>query len=343
MVAEAGDATRKATIRVTYAEDGTNYSAPIDYVIQQRQLFPVKYVVDDNGTPNDTGDDETYEYLIEYEEEYLHNFDADDSYGQTEYNGMPWGLNGLQLSSQHAAAYVRESSGLGALLNTIINWIINNDLYKYDFYLKRDSPHSSSYINPDRNGLYFTEFIIESVKSLEEELDLGQQPRSAVEYCYNRNKRNADGSVANVNWYLPAIDEIEEIVMSEYADGQKTYQRFLDFQGQYYWSSMTAYERNKIDYYVWPYGTTGEFYKDDLDRARATKVVYSGGYSNVSSGVVNGKYTGVLNIRDLSPTDSPASSATSEGYWKYGEDDSFYEDGNHLRSKKNRVRCVRKR
>lgn len=342
LVAEAGDATRKATIRVSVAEDGTNYGTPIDYVIQQRQLFPVKYVVDDNGTPNDTADDETYEYLIEYEEEYLHNFDADDAYGQTEYNGMPWGLNGIQLSSQHAAAYVRESSGLGGAFNTIINWIINNDLYKYDFYLERDSPHSSAYVNPDRNGLYFTEFIIESVKSDEEELDLSQQPRSAVEYCYNRNKRNADGSVANVNWYLPAIDEIEEIVMSEYADGQKTYQRFIDFQGQYYWSSMPTYERNSISYSYIFYSTSGEFYKDDLDRARATKVVYSGGYSNVNSGVVAGKYTGVLNIRDLSPTDSPASSATSEGYWEYGEDDSFYEDGNHLRTKKNRVRCVRK-
>lgn len=351
LVAEAGDAIRKATIRVTVAEDGTNYGAPIDYVIQQRQLFPVTY-----------GDNT---YLIEYEEEYLHNFDADDSYGQTDFEGMQWGLNGVQLSNIHAAAYVKKGSGLiGSFFNTVINWLIDNDLYKYDFYLKRDSGMpDGSYINDDRNGYNFCINIIQAVNGSNgvntdpddniDILHLAQIPESAVEYCYNKNKRNAEGHVVwqntdgtynqtQLNWYLPAIDEIEEIVMSNYGNNEKTYMRFLDFQGKYYWSSMPAYERNYISYSYIGYNTNGEFYKDDLDRARSTKVVYSGGYSNVDSGVFTGKYSGVLNIRDLSPTSNPASSANSEGYWIYGEDESFYQDGNDPRLQYNRVRCVRR-
>lgn len=351
LVAEAGDAIRKATIRVTVAEDGTNYGTPIDYVIQQRQLFPVTY-----------GDNT---YLIEYEEEYLHNFDADDSYGQTDFEGMQWGLDGVQLSNVHAAAYVKKGSGfVGSIFNTVINWLINNDLYKYDFYLKRDTGlPDGSYINDDRNGYNFCINIIQTVNGsngvntdADDNIDilhLAQIPKSAVEYCYNKNKRNAEGHVVwqntdgtynqtQLNWYLPAIDEIEEIVMSNYGNNEKTYMRFIDFQGKYYWSSMPAYERNYISYSYFGYNTDGEFYKDDLDRARSTKVVYSGGYSNVASGVFPGKYSGVLNIRDLSPTNNPASSANSEGYWNYDEDESFYQDGNDARSQYNRVRCVRK-
>ena len=39
------------------------------------------------------------------------------------------------------------------------------------------------------------------------------QPQSAVEYCGNKNKRNSDGTIDydNMTWYLPAIDEIEDI------------------------------------------------------------------------------------------------------------------------------------
>ena len=277
---------------------------------------------------------------------------------------MPWGLDGVQLSHQHAAAYVKSGSGLvSSIFNSIINYLINNDLYKYDFYLERDNAHSDAETNPSRYGYYFCTNIIQTVNGYggvnnnpNDDIDilhLGQDPESAIEYCFNKNKRNQDGYViwaksdgtydqSHYNWYLPAIDEIEEIVMSEYSSGEKTYIRFLDFQGKYYWSSMPSYERNYIDYSYWFYSTDGEFFKDDLDRARATKIVYSSTYSNVDSGVNIGKYTGVLNIRSTNPTDKPASNSESEGYWLYGEDPSFYQDGNDLRAQKNRVRCIRK-
>ena len=82
---------------------------------------------------------------------------------------------------------------------------------------------------------------------------LASEPLSAVEYCYNKNKRNAKGEVMfkesdgtwnidNFKWYLPAIDEIEDIVMSKYQgpDNQQheTFIRFLDFQNKYYYQYM---------------------------------------------------------------------------------------------------------
>ena len=301
LVAEAADATRKATIRVSVAEDGINYGTPIDYVIQQRQLFPVTFV-DDNGTPNNTADDKTYKYLIEYEEEYLHNFDADDSYGQTDFEGMQWGLPNIQLSYDHSAIS----------FDQILADIFTSDRKaNYDYYVEEHDSDASGTMH-NRVGFDFCSEIIQVVNGQGNHdtdasnnidvLHLGQDPESAIEYCYNKNKRNANGQVAtsanadNMKWYLPAIDQIEDIVMSEYGDdGQKTYTRFLDFQDKYYWSCQPSYIRN----YAWYNGTItqffgavhGAYYIDDTQYARATSVSYSSGtYKNSPSGVVSNTY-----------------------------------------------------
>ena len=71
------------------------------------------------------------------------------------------------------------------------------------------------------------------------QLTLAQKPKSAIEYGYNKNKRDADGNVilnGETGWYLPAIDEAEEIMMSQYTAEGKTYYsyaRFSDFQDGY--------------------------------------------------------------------------------------------------------------
>jgi hypothetical protein len=284
---------------------------------------------------------------------------------------MQWGLDNVQLSSKYGSAYIYSGgSGLGGILDRIIDALADNDVFKYDFYLARDNASSSAHTNPSYYGYYFCTNIIQAVNGYignnEDETDdinilnLGQAPRSAIEYCYNKNKRNANGQVAtasdanSMTWYLPAIDEIEEIMMSEYGNREKTYMRFLDFQGKYYWSSMPAYERNKIDYYIWPYSTTGEFYVDDLDRARSTRVLYSAGtYSTAYSGVEeknasgNTNYTNTLYIRKmngLSPriVFTPTTVRDREGLYYEGENAYFFQDGNDARSQYNRVRCVRK-
>ena len=62
---------------------------------------------------------------------------------------------------------------------------------------------------------------------------LNDDAESAVEYCYNKNKRNSsDGKVPNeFQWYLPATDEIEHIVSGGFGE-------FEVFQNKFYWSSQ---------------------------------------------------------------------------------------------------------
>ena len=358
LVSEAGDAVRTATIRVSVAEDGTNYGAPIDYVIQQRQLFPVTFV-DDNGTPNNKADDKTYEYLIEYEEEYLHNFDADDSYGQTDFEGMQWGLPNIQLSYDHSAISFNQ---------ILADTFTSERKANYDYYVEEHDSDASGTMH-NRVGFDFCSEIIQVVNGQGNHdtddnnnidvLHLGQDPKSAIEYCYNKNKRNANGQVTtsananNMKWYLPAIDQIEDIVMSEYGDGQKTYTRFLDFQDKYYWSCQPSYIRN----YAWYSGTItqffgavhGEYYIDDTQYARATSVSYtSGTYKNSPSGVVSKTYYSFWYFYQRI-----LSGKTDETYYdgnrKYdGMTETITpgpvqrEAGNKSRTSYARVRCVRK-
>ena len=59
------------------------------------------------------------------------------------------------------------------------------------------------------------------------------EPASAFHYCYGKNKRNADGSVAEGHWYMPGIRELERALVQYYLI-------FDDFQGQLYWSASSA-------------------------------------------------------------------------------------------------------
>ena len=123
---EVGDAVRSGIVKVSYGSyDGTKFTPAnnaaypdVNYVINQRKLFEVKY--DDPSTTTD----ENRKYHIEYEEEYLHNFDADDDYGQTEYEGMQWGLGGIQLSYDNKALYFcnQPQNWLTNLFNGIVNY-----------------------------------------------------------------------------------------------------------------------------------------------------------------------------------------------------------------------------
>ena len=95
-----------------------------------------------------------------------------------------------------------------------------------------------------------------------------QSPKSAVEYCYNKNKRNSSGIVedANLHWYLPAIDEIQDIASVCYGEFEGV------FQNNFYWSSQPAYVLSNwnIDYLG---NHTGKLYYDNVNYARATKAI----------------------------------------------------------------------
>lgn len=272
--------------------------------------------------------DETRFYDIEVEEEYLNNYAADDEYGETQ-NGMPWGLEGVKLSRHYKATYMENATG--GILPSIIEYFGSYDAWLnniidnsgltpyYDFYLSRDNPLQNSTIR-DYSGYIMSTEILATLDSLytvsnkEEKykvdgIVLTEPPLSAFAYCMHKNKRNKDGSIAAVNWYMPSIDEIEEIAIAAYDQFDGV------FQNNLYWSCQPAFF-NKVlqldreaNYILWKYDERqrGNYMDDDPNRARATKVVYDPsdpkaneeGYANVSSAVNGIEGTYILQITSL--------------------------------------------
>ena len=97
-------------------------------------------------------------------------------------------------------------------------------------------------------------------------MTLNDKPRSAAEYCYNKNKRDARGLVQNMSnssgWFLPGISQLESILTTYYNN-------YPEFQNNFYWSSAAAKRRilGGLDYY------------EDNMYARATKALSGGGYA----------------------------------------------------------------
>ena len=166
---------------------------------------------------------------------------------------------------------------------------------KYDFYILRDIegndlPNDTTKIMyRNYRGWQFNkeiaDYLLSTYSSHQGEnsnadakingIRLDEQPKSAFAYCYNRNKRNANGQVAYQDWYMPSIDELEEIM-------ELAHIQFEDFQGQLYWSCQPAYDKVNIVFEVYQeqYRGNPEFqgnldaflFEDDIDRARATRV-----------------------------------------------------------------------
>ena len=352
--------SRAAIVRVTY--DGVNK----DYKIVQNGLYQV------------VGADSGNTYYIEQYEEYLYNYDAEEDYGQTEWTGMQWGLNNVQLSKEHNSFHINENN---ADWNSYVQ---NSDLLKYDFYItKYDSFVDENIAVHGFAGQHFTSEIFENSNGNVKELTMAEQPDGAVEYCYNRNKRDANGKVVKVEWYLPSADELEDFIVPAYSS-------FKEFQDNYYWTSQPAYIRNAF-YYQYRYGSSrqdGEIedayafvsYEDNTKYARATKVVALGGdqYAFALSGLkktpdqthamdnncinqnaqlLDGSYFNVMygwyrwntGTEVVTYTDdehfNPIKDYNSSGSRIHVHNGHLYDmiqEGYHLRTKSNRVRCVRK-
>lgn len=253
--------SRAAIVRVSYAGVNT------DYEIVQHGLFEV------------TSTDGQRKYYIEQYEEYLYNYDTEDHYGQTKQEGIPWGLDGVQLSNEHNSFYIDENN------EDWNNYVASNQLLKYDFYIaKYDAFVRDGVTVHGFAGQHFTQEIFEATKNnfdVDEKvnvLTMADQPKGAVEYCYNRNKRDANGNVVKVEWYLPSADELEDFIVPAYAS-------FKEFQDNYYWTSQPAYIRDAF-YYQYATGRDKQSsvsdayafvaYEDNKQYARATKVVAKG-------------------------------------------------------------------
>ncbi len=315
------------------SDDPKNKVEPGESVInfQQWNLWRV-WAKDANGNP-------VRYYDIEHEEEYLNNYVSDADYSSFT-DGMPWGLEGVQLSTKVRAYWWSSDNGL---LASIINYFFGTDATankifaqsslspQYDFYLTRDnfpidkleSSIDATNYKRDYQGLVFNTEIATTLKNNYashqvahagnkgylaqiEKLNLTQSPSSAFAYCYHKNKRNSSGVVEEQKWFLPAIDEIEDIALGAYDEFDKV------FQNEKYWSCQPAFNNNGLSLdgrtYLWiPFGgsyyqtlstLSGEFYDDNKYRARATSVYATSAtdYSTIRSDMPSGVQSGHLNV-----------------------------------------------
>lgn len=249
-------------------------------------------------------------YDIEHEEEYLNNYASDEKYGQTQ-NGMVFGLDGIQLSYKYPSLIVKQNvSGIvGSIIELIKSWFslesmadLANKIFAdsdkaihYDFYLSRDAETILSGISGSSSDItskltlrdyqgYQMNVDIATVlrtnsdnKTKIDGITLIEDPQSAFAYCYHKNKRNTNGNVEEQKWFLPAIDEIEDIAEGAYDEFDRV------FQKNKYWSCQPAYELREMNLSILQkkllssgYNTegslNGNYFIDKKDRARATSI-----------------------------------------------------------------------
>lgn len=372
------DAVRQAKIRVTYTPpaDSDSKVLNVDYVITQRSVYPVVATNQDKKVLGITTG--KYIYGIEYFEEYLYDYDRvdiedlnDGEYASTQ-DGMEWGLDGVQLSSQNKSVNFSDLSLSNTRLNSILKLLkdrLNIDLMAvirvlvnstidseglpyYDFYMPRDNP-GTGVETYDYNGINFNKQILSKMKELDGSrtdinlyLTSEDTPQSVIEYCYNKNKRNSDGTISTLYWYAPAIDEIEDITLS-------AYRQFDVFQNKMYWSCQPAFHINYVNmpngkYEIkylrqnaYVYGD-GNYMTDNVGRARATKI--DGDGNNVKSGIGTAGYYETMTLvgsTTISITLQPTNDITATKTVNKNIDVTKYDLGNIARAgHKNRVRCV---
>lgn len=237
---------RSATVTLIYKENGVEKKRRT-LLLEQAHLLPV--AMRDGGTL----------YMEQYEE-YLDHYDPLDEYATEQiYKGLPW---------------AELNSGLEDL------WI--EQLYSNWW---GSAVASSAYDPPGQvfnDGHPYTSFVI--YRANQGVMTLNDKPRSAFEYCFNRNKRNTDGTITTSyeshwsvlygtvyhersnesKWFLPGIRQMED-ALTQY------YTTFGEFQTEYYWSSSAGEVEG---------GTSGQ----STTRARATKVNPDGSYVESGGG-----------------------------------------------------------
>lgn len=353
-----GSTNRKAKVQCRYYVNGQADPKVVeDYYFMQKSLHNITY--------------NSHTYGIEYYEEYLYNFDAREQYGKTT-DGMAWGLEKKQLSSTYPSVNYSASGLIGGIIAYIINAAIQKVALKYDFYLTRDGVKEGLTVR-DYSGYDFTKEIATNTNSGIGALSTNEIPQSAVEYCFNKNKRKSDGTVdvENMKWYLPAIDEIEDICKGGYSE-------FEVFQDKYYWSSQPAYRIGKMDYVAKVSRDEEAFvyYADDIGqaedpnnqigRARATKVndlfenVKSESHGATGLLMAAGRYTELTDGPDYYPcyqghnvsqnktySDCGLTGirtyTTTQAYITWSPSTHYYDEGNQPRDAVNRIRCVYKK
>lgn len=193
-------------------------------------------------------------YMEQYEE-YLDHYDPLGEYSTDQvYTGLPWADKNSNLD----------------------NYTIPR-LYKERYNLLSGYEEPGQVFN---DGHPYTPFVVYLLA--QGRMTLQDIPKSAFQYCYNRNKRNVDGSISTdygtwgifttnyyerenkSKWFLPGIRQMED-ALTQY------YTVFGEFQDNYYWSASAGEREN---------GSSGQ----SSVRARATKVLPDGSYANSGGG-----------------------------------------------------------
>ena len=244
------------------------------------------YLYPDNNEIDGTGDGLIY---MEQIEEYLEHYDPLDKYDTEQiYPGLSWGKEQKLDLETHRQFDWRK--WLGAYISP--NSTTTETAQPWENYVL---------------GIYYTRKIIE--KYTQSRLTLNDQPRSAAEYCWNRNKRASSDYNNNYGivlektekYFLPGIRQMEDALTTYYNS-------FPEFQGNYYWSSTPA-EGAEWDDGLWGIGAgyTNDF--ENMSYARATKSNDNGEYSESSPPTGSDRYP-----EDIGPNEYP-----NGGYAKRSE------------------------
>lgn len=298
------DGMRSAVLKLTFIHENGKKDEPILYTFKQHDMYPVTY--------------EGRTYYMEYYEEYLYNLDPKDGFGDTT-DGMKWEQvtdTTIRFSTKEGAIKITQGT-----LHNSDNILGKIGLY-YDF---ENIPNSE---NKHHRGDIYTQKLITAKE--EYILPLESKPRSAAEYCYNKNKRNSHGTIDYAKWYLPGTDEIEDIVRGAYTD-------FQDFQNKYYWSSQPAYQNNII--FFEKHGNSGDawgtFLSDDNKYARCAKINYENNQYKLITSETKGsphRYNAINSPGNQKPVGPILTGEKLER-----------DEGNQLRSSINRVRAIYKK
>lgn len=232
---------RTAIVQLTYKDDNGTSSRTLEitqthfYKVEIEEYYKRGVLLSDYYRK-----DNPVTIYMEAYEEYLDHYDPLDKYlSDNLYAGLEWGFDGTTIKDEEVRLNLQYKNIFGQIVEENNK---NLTINAYENYYQ---------------GLEFTNQMIDDWEVNIKETTLNSVPKSAAEYCYNRNKRNKDGFVDadNKKWFLPGIRQMENALTSYYTV-------FEEFQENFYWSSSAA-----------KYSEWGISFSQDKNYARATKVI----------------------------------------------------------------------
>lgn len=357
---------RQDTLAVTFTMDGSSEGVTKKYLVRQSPIYPIN-VANTRTYGIELFEEYTMNYDSDehYDSEENLGFHTDFNGIAWGLDGIflsrnipaiympPRDPEKNPYVSPGTSPYLKSYFGSKFLTIDLMETIIGSGIFRkldeevksldsfYDFYTKADQLYVESLDLLETRDYDGFKMNVEIIHTLLQDFHdntsaklngmvLDENPLSAIAYCYNKNKRNANGEVisflnddktaidiSNYHWYAPAIEEIEEIMSTAYNKGNWLHDNFKTFGDNMYWSCQPSYLNNEIelDYeakahwtingeerkLVWegfiPSWETeysqeiltgsiiayadGNYLKDDVERARATR------YDTESGGTID--------------------------------------------------------